>query len=106
VQSFSPTTIRWFRKHPIGAALGQVAGPLADEHIAKLRKFSSRWLLGALVSRPDFINYDLRAMPNPWLDLVSSLTSLPVICWTVKTTEEKRKVERLGLNYVFENVRP
>lgn len=106
VQSFSPTALRWFRKHGVGAPLGHVAGPLTDEDITTLRKLSSRWLLGALVSRPDFINYDLRAMPSAWVDIVSRLASLPVICWTVKTDDDKRKVERLGLNYVFENVRP
>lgn len=33
LQSFSPTIVRWFRKHPIGAPLGLVAGPLADTNI-------------------------------------------------------------------------
>jgi glycerophosphoryl diester phosphodiesterase len=106
VQSFSPTALRWFRKHAIGAPLGLVAGPLIDEDIARLRKLSSRWLLGAFVSRPNFINYDLRAMPDAWVDAVSRLASLPVICWTVRTEQDKQKVERRGLNYVFENVRP
>jgi hypothetical protein len=86
--------------------LGQVAGPLSDEDITRLRKLSSRRLLGALVSRPDFINYDLRPMPDAWLDTVSRLASLPVICWTVRTDQDQQKAERLGLNYVFENVRP
>jgi glycerophosphoryl diester phosphodiesterase len=106
VQSFSPSALRWFRKHGVGAPLGQVAGPLTDEDITRLRKFSSRRLLGALVSRPDFINYDLRAMPDTWLDIVSRRASLPVICWTVRTHADQQKAERLGLNYVFENVRP
>jgi len=106
VQSFSPTAIRWFRKHAIDAALGLVAGPLTGEDIPALKRFSSRSLLGALVSRPDFINYDLRAMPDAWIGMVSRLASLPVICWTVRTDEDKQKAERLGLNYVFENVRP
>lgn len=106
LQSFSPTIVRWFRKHPIGAPLGLVAGPLADTNIDPLRRLLSRWLLGALVSRPDFINYDLRATPNPWLDTVSRLASLPVICWTVKTEQDEQKAEAQGLNYVFENVRP
>ncbi|MGB8225198.1 MAG: glycerophosphodiester phosphodiesterase family protein [Polyangiales bacterium] len=106
VQSFSPTALRWFRKHAIGAALGLVAGPLTGEDIPALKKFSSRSLLGALVSRPDFINYDLRAMPDAWIGVISRLASLPVICWTVRTDEDKQKAERLGLNYVFENVRP
>jgi glycerophosphoryl diester phosphodiesterase len=106
VQSFSPTALRWFRRHAFGAPLGHVAGPLVDEDIGRLRKLSSRWLLGVLVSRPDFINYDLRAMPDAWVDAVSRFASLPVICWTVRTEQDKQKVERLGLNYVFENVRP
>jgi len=106
VQSFSPTALRWFRKHAFTAPLGQLAGPLTGEDIHSLRKLSSRWLLGAAVSRPDFINYDLRGLPDPWLELVSNLASLPVLCWTVRTREDQQKAEQLGLNYVFDAVRP
>lgn len=106
LQSFSPRIVRWFRKSPIDAPLGLVAGPIGDARVGLWKKLSSRSLLGVLVSRPHFINYDLRATPNPWLDRVSRLGSLPVICWTVKTERDKQKAEAQGFNYVFENVRP
>ncbi|MGB5813360.1 MAG: glycerophosphodiester phosphodiesterase family protein [Polyangiales bacterium] len=106
VQSFRPSVVQWFRARAPGAPVGQIAGPLSDGRVSFSKRIVSRWLLSVSVARPDFINYDLRALPFPWLEGLRHLTSIPVICWTVRTPADQEKAERFGLNYVFENVRP
>ena len=106
VQSFRPSAVRWFRNHAPEAVRGQLAGPLEYEGIPRWRRFFSRRLLGVVASCPDFINYDLHALPDPWVTVVSRLAAAPVLCWTVKSEDDRRKAERMGVNYVFDNVRP
>lgn len=106
VQSFRPSALRWFRREAPHAVRGQLGGPLEYEGIPRWRRFLSRRLLGIVTSRPDFINYDLRALPDPWVATVGRALGVPVLCWTVKCEDDRRKAERMGINYVFDNVRP
>jgi glycerophosphoryl diester phosphodiesterase len=106
VQSFNPFVVAWFRQHTRGVALGQLAGPLLDDPLVPFDKFASRHLFTLGVSRPDFINYDLRALPNAWISLVARLSGLPLLCWTVHDRSEQARAIELGANYVFEGILP
>jgi glycerophosphoryl diester phosphodiesterase len=106
VQSFNPFVVAWFRRRGQGIPLGQLGGPLADDHLALLERAASRRLLTLVVSRPDFLNYDLRALPDRWVSCVVACTGLPLLCWTIRTDSDRSKAERLRLNYVFEGIRP
>lgn len=106
VQAFRPSAVRWFREHAPEVTRGQLAGPLEYDRISRWRRFVSRRILGAVASRPDFINYDLHALPDPWVEFVSRMSGAPVLCWAVKNETDRHKAERLGINYVFDNVRP
>jgi glycerophosphoryl diester phosphodiesterase len=106
LQSFDPWTLRWFARHAPELPRGQLAGPLRDDSVGRFERLASRRLLAALVSRPHFLNYDLRALPDPWVALVARAARLPLLCWTVRSDADRRKAEQLGLNYVFDHVRP
>ena len=56
------------------------------------------YLLLNFLSKPDFINYEMHSAPLK--------SKLPVIYWTVRTEEQKNKLESLGVNFVFESVTP
>jgi len=106
VQSFNPFVVAWFRRRGRSVPLGQLGGPLADDNLATLERAASRRLLTLIVSRPDFLNYDLRALPDPWVSCVVACTRLPLLCWTVCSDADRSKAEKLRLNYVFEGIRP
>lgn len=106
VQAFDPFTVAWFREHAPELVRGQLAGPIEGGPQNAFERFATRRLLGAIVSRPHFINYELRGLPDPFIKTVSLAIDLPVLCWTVHNEAEKRKAEALGLNYVFEGIRP
>jgi glycerophosphoryl diester phosphodiesterase len=106
VQSFDPWTMAWFHEHAPHIPRGQLAGPLRDDPVGKLERFASRRLLTLALSRPHFVNYDLRALPDAWLDWVARLSGLAVLCWTVRDESDLRKARALGRNFVFDDVRP
>jgi glycerophosphoryl diester phosphodiesterase len=107
VQSFNPFAVAWFGKYAPHITRGQLAGPLEeDEGLTSFQRFATRRLLSALWSRPHFINYDLRGLPDRWVQNVARMAGLPLLCWTVRTPADKSKADALGANYVFDNLRP
>ncbi len=106
VQSFDPYTVAYFRDHAPEWPRGQLAGLIEGGPHSRFERFATRRVLGALVSRPHFINYELKGLPDPWLQGISRILDLPLVCWTVHNEAEKRKAEELGINYVFEGIRP
>ncbi len=104
VQSFDPFVLAPMRRR--GIPLGQLAGPLEDDSLTTLQRVASRRLLTLAVSRPDFINYDLRGLPDAWVGRVATITRRPLLCWTVRNESDRTKAEKLRINYVFEGVRP
>jgi glycerophosphoryl diester phosphodiesterase len=106
IQSFNPFVMAWFRRHTRGRALGQLAGPLEEDPMSGLERLATRRLLTLALSRPDFINYDLRALPDPWISWLSSRLQLPLVCWTVRNEQDQKRAENHGINYVFEGIRP
>ncbi|MFT3922171.1 MAG: glycerophosphodiester phosphodiesterase family protein [Myxococcales bacterium] len=106
IQSFNPYVLRWLRKHAPQYCLGQLGGPLHDDPVAPFERFASRSLLTLALSRPDFVNFDLRGLPDPWVQLVARSAGLPLLAWTVRTQADLAKANALGVNYVFEGVVP
>lgn len=107
VQSFNPFAVAWFARHAPHILRGQLAGPLEDdEGLTAFQRFATRRLLSALWSRPHFINYDLRGLPDAWVQNVARMAGLPLLCWTVRSPVDKNKADKLGANYVFDDLRP
>ncbi len=105
VQSFNPFVLAWLRRHGSGRTLlGQLGGLLAQE--SWLTRHASRRLVTAALSRPDFVNFELRGLPDGWVDFVVRGFGLPLLCWTVRDEPGRARAERLGINYVFEGIRP
>jgi len=107
VQSFNPFAVAWFADNAPHITRGQLAGPLDDDKaLTSFQRFATRSLLSALWSRTHFINYDLRGLPDAWVQNVARAARLPLLCWTVRTPPDKIKADQLGANYVFDQLRP
>jgi glycerophosphoryl diester phosphodiesterase len=106
IQSFNPRTLAWFHEHAAHVPRGQLAGPLHGDGLGRFERFASQRLLTGAISRPHFVNFDLRGLPDAWLTLVSRVAGFSVLCWTVRSDADREKAEELGLNYVFDQVRP
>jgi hypothetical protein len=106
LQSFNPWCLSWFRKHARHVICGQLGGPLREDGLRAFDRLASQRLLTLAVSRAQFLNYDLRALPDVWVSSVQRVTRLPLLCWTVRDEADRKKAEALGINYVFDNIRP
>jgi glycerophosphoryl diester phosphodiesterase len=106
LQSFNPWALAYFHRHAPEIVCGQLGGPLKDDNLKFAERLASEHLVTWLVSRAQFLNYDLRALPNRWVKGVARMFSLPLLAWTVRSEGDKRKAEALGVNYVFDHVRP
>lgn len=106
IQSFNPWALVYFRKHAPHILRGQLGGPLHGDGLRPFDRWASQYLLTCFVSHAHFVNYDLRALPDAWVTQFTRAFSLPLLAWTVRSEEDKRRAEALSVNYVFDNVRP
>ena len=96
VQSFDPTIVRELRLKRPGWIRGQL--------ICKDRHKNVKWLTDRLLahgllnflSKPDFINMNVKYLPLPR----AMKKNRKVISWTIRTEEEKQKAEKYADNYI------
>lgn len=106
IQSFNPISVGWFAKNAPEIYRGQLSGFFEGEKsISKLTKFIlKRMLLNKFVSKPHFINYDLRYIPNKYL---KKYKNIPILAYTIRSEEHLNLAkEREVSNIIFENFIP
>ena len=106
VQSFNPLSLEWFAKYSPNVLRGQIACSFKGEefkHIPLLRRMVLRRMKLNKRSKPNFISYDARELPNRF---VKKYSNLPIIGWTVKSQEEYRKCFNFVDNIIFEGFEP
>ena len=105
IQSFSPFSIRWFKKNKPEIYCGQLSGGFSngDENISKFTKFVLKRMLFNKLIKPDFISYEAKYLPNKYVD---KFKNLPVLAWVVKSEEEEKRVRKFANNIIFENFEP
>ena len=101
IQTFDPRILMNFKKLAPDFLRGQLACGF-EQKLGFIKQFILKHTPLNFLSRPDFVNYDLSPLPTK----KSNYSNLPLICWTVRTTEQKKKAEKLNLNYVFESILP
>ena len=105
VQSFDPYSLRWLRMNAGHLERGQVSGDLRAHNMGRPTEFLRRQLLVHWVSRPTFINYDIRCMPN-WATNRQRKKGLPILGWTATSFEEYAGARRWCDNVLFEGFDP
>ena len=53
-------------------------------------------------TRPDFLSWHVDDLPHPTPALLRALAALPVMAWTVRTAEQRRRARRGADQVVFE----
>ncbi len=102
VQSFNPFTPRWFRKNAPEIFTGQLATGVDYHEVEWWRHMATKYLLVTLVSRPDFIGYDIESIPNLPTRIVKKL-GIPLLAWTVRNEEQRSRAALHCNNIIFEN---
>lgn len=65
-------------------------------------KFVLSKVLLNFLSRPDFISYDIRALPNRKVERLRKHKL--VLGWTINSKEKLEKAKKYCDNYIFENM--
>ncbi|MBQ7643249.1 MAG: glycerophosphodiester phosphodiesterase [Clostridia bacterium] len=101
VQSFDPRIMGEVRKLAPDIIRGQLITRERHETVSYPVFLILGYGLMNFISKPDFINMDLRFLP------VSKRLrgKKRVICWTVRGEDDKEKAEKYAENYIFENMR-
>ncbi|UCB45844.1 MAG: glycerophosphodiester phosphodiesterase [Spirochaetota bacterium] len=105
VVSFNPQTLHWFRKNFPEALRGQLAGEFKDKTVPMFRKMLLKNLLYNGISKPHFIGYDVKYLPNIKVALHRK-RGIQIIGWTVRSFEELISVRSFCDNIVFEGLDP
>ena len=101
VKSFNPTSVYWFKKHYPNIPRGQLSSDFKDEKWDFRKKVIIKNMLFNFITKPDFISYDINALPNKKIEKIR--LNKPVICRTIKTKEQLKKAKKYCDNYICEN---
>jgi glycerophosphoryl diester phosphodiesterase len=106
VQSFDPRVLLWLKKHAPHVVRGQISGAFDGEQLFPAQEFLLRSMLLNVLSRPDFLAFDLRAMPSASVSAWRIILDAPLLLWTIRTPEELVAARKYGANVIFEALRP
>ena len=104
VQSFNPYSMEWFAGNRPAITRGHLSGDFRDRPLPWYRRLPLAHLMLTRWSRPHFINYDVRCLPQ-WAVTNKKRLGLPVLGWTVRSLEEARQAKAWCDNIVFEGFR-
>jgi len=106
VQSFDPRVLLWFKKHAPHVVRGQISGSFEGEQRFPAQKLLLRSMLFNVLSRPDFLAFDVRAMPSASVSAWRTILGMPLLLWTIRTPEELVEARKYGANVIFEALDP
>ncbi len=110
VMSFDPHSVAAFRRLAPSLPRGLIAERFEDkrhwQNLSAVRRFAMRHLLTVAIATPNFIAYDVRALPALAPALARTLFGLPLLAWTVRSEAEKATARRYADAMIFEGIEP
>jgi len=110
VMSFDPYSVAAFRQAAPALPRGLVAGQFDEErhwsHLTPKQRFAMRHLLTSAFARPNFIAYNIGALPAVAPIAARLLFGLPLLTWTVHSQEERERAARYADAMIFEGIAP
>ncbi len=103
IMSFYPAIVSWFQEYAPNILRGLVATSLNDGSMPA-EFFSETTQISYIESlEVDFIAYDIRALPNDVTAFCQN-NHIPVLTWTVRTDELRKKALAQTDNSIYENI--
>jgi glycerophosphoryl diester phosphodiesterase len=110
VMSFDPHCLAVFRdvspSLPRGLVAERFDKPAYWSQLSLSERFAMRNLLTSAFARPQFIAYDVKALPAVAPLVAQTVFGLPLLTWTVRTEEERDRALRYADAMIFEGIRP
>lgn len=104
IKSFNPFSVLYFKKHCPDVVRGQLASDFKDKRIKLFRviKYVLRRMFLNRISKPDFISYDVNALPNRKVKKIRK--KKVILGWTVRSGEDYQKAKKYCDNLICENI--
>jgi glycerophosphoryl diester phosphodiesterase len=110
VMSFDPDCVAAFRHVEPSLPRGLIGERFEDKgywsDVSAPQRFAMRHLLTAAIARPNFIAYDIRALPALAPGIARDVFRLPLLTWTVRTEAEKNLSQLFADAMIFEGIEP
>jgi glycerophosphoryl diester phosphodiesterase len=110
VMSFDPECVAAFRRVAPSLPRGLIAERFEDKHywleLPAGQRFTMRHLLTAAMARPNFIAYDIRALPALAPGIARDVFGLPLLTWTVRSEADKANARLFADAMIFEGIEP
>jgi len=110
VMSFDPYCLAAFREVAPELPRGLVADRFDNaEHWPRLtlwQRVAMRNLLSSAIARPNFIAYDIRALPALTPGIARDVFRLPLLTWTVRNEADKAHAQLFADAMIFEGIVP
>ncbi|MBQ8402519.1 MAG: glycerophosphodiester phosphodiesterase, partial [Clostridia bacterium] len=106
IESFNPLLLRWYKKNHPNVLRGQLTTNLTKGLGKNMRNRLLDSLLLNMVTRPDFLAYDIRCPKRIPVRLCTGFFHAQRFVWTVRDREEYRRSEDLDAFAIFENFCP
>lgn len=109
VMSFDPASVAAMRQFAPQTPRGLSAmrfGEASNGTLSDLDRFRLTHMLDIYGLRPDFLTYEVNDLAIMAPGLRRRFPSLPIITWTVRTAEERRKAQQFADGMIFEGFRP
>lgn len=102
IKSFNPFSIDYFRKNKSEVIRGQLSTDFKNKKMPILKKLILRLMLFNFITKPDFISYDINALPS---NKIKKLRKNKLILgWTIRSIEDLEKAQKYCDNYICENI--
>lgn len=103
VSSFDPFVVHRLRAAGAPYPVGQISGQLAGQPLPW--RLAGRHMIGNILTRPDFISYELAGLPSPVVRRCRE-RGTPVIAWGVTCAADETRARKHADNIIFDNYRP
>ena len=110
VMSFDPDCVAALRDLAPTLPSGLIGERFDDKHywseLSAWQRFTMRHLLTAAIARPNFIAYDIRALPALAPGIARDVFNLPLLTWTVRNEADKANAQLFADAMIFEGIVP
>lgn len=109
MESFHPLVIKWLKDNHPEIIRGQLAYGMTKDKDNKLNpvmKFAMTYLLGNVLTCPDYVAYDIKNASNLSFRIISKIYKGECVAWTIKNQEEMDKAKEYYKQFIFDSFIP
>lgn len=110
VMSFDPFVMKAFAQAAPDLPRGLIAGSFRNLHfwgrLTAWKRFYMRHLLSAFIAKPHFVAYDIEALPSAAPSVWRKVLGRPLLTWTIRSNEHRRRAACVADAMIFEGFRP